>query len=209
MDSTLETPTIESEIGQWGDDADAASDQTAEIELADLDLDLSGLNEISDESLIDEIPLIDDDAEIPPTSSSDDIFGESAEPLQDLADDVDSTAEMRKLDEPQIGDTAEQPFAGGGDTAEQPNLTTVADDDLMLDVGEPVIDDEPTAEIEGSGSGVDGATMTEVGTKLDLARAYIDMGDPDGARSILNEVLEEADSEQKQEAQKLLDDLVD
>ena len=56
---------------------------------------------------------------------------------------------------------------------------------------------------------VDGATMTEVGTKLDLARAYIDMGDPDGARSILNEVLEEADSEQKQEAQKLLDDLVD
>ena len=28
-------------------------------------------------------------------------------------------------------------------------------------------------------------TMSEVGTKLDLARAYMDMGDPDGARSIL------------------------
>jgi pilus assembly protein FimV len=49
--------------------------------------------------------------------------------------------------------------------------------------------------------------MTEVGTKLDLARAYIDMGDPDGARSILDEVLEEGDSGQRQEAQKLLDDL--
>ena len=29
------------------------------------------------------------------------------------------------------------------------------------------------------------ATMSEVGTKLDLARAYMDMGDPEGARSIL------------------------
>jgi pilus assembly protein FimV len=53
----------------------------------------------------------------------------------------------------------------------------------------------------------EGATMTEVGTKLDLARAYIDMGDPDGARSILNEVLEEAGDSQRQEAQQLLTDL--
>ena len=33
-------------------------------------------------------------------------------------------------------------------------------------------------------------TMSEVGTKLDLARAYMDMGDPEGARSILEEVLQ-------------------
>ncbi|MEJ2398457.1 MAG: FimV/HubP family polar landmark protein, partial [Gammaproteobacteria bacterium] len=44
----------------------------------------------------------------------------------------------------------------------------------------------------------------EVGTKLDLARAYIDMGDPDGARSILDEVLEEGNDGQKQEAQQLM-----
>ena len=31
--------------------------------------------------------------------------------------------------------------------------------------------------------------MSEVGTKLDLARAYMDMGDPEGARNILEEVL--------------------
>ena len=49
--------------------------------------------------------------------------------------------------------------------------------------------------------------MTEVGTKLDLARAYMDMGDPDGARSILNEVLEEGDQGQRQEARQLLDSL--
>jgi pilus assembly protein FimV len=43
----------------------------------------------------------------------------------------------------------------------------------------------------------------EVGTKLDLARAYLDMGDPEGARSILEEVLEEGDDNQKREAEDL------
>ncbi|MEM7431291.1 MAG: FimV/HubP family polar landmark protein [Pseudomonadota bacterium] len=53
----------------------------------------------------------------------------------------------------------------------------------------------------------DARTMTEVGTKLDLARAYVDMGDPSGARSILEEVLAEGDDSQKQQAQQLLDSL--
>ena len=44
-------------------------------------------------------------------------------------------------------------------------------------------------------------------TKLDLARAYIDMGDEDGARDILNEVLSEGNSEQQQQAQTMLNDL--
>ena len=51
---------------------------------------------------------------------------------------------------------------------------------------------------------VDSATLSEVGTKLDLARAYIDMGDPEGARSIIEEVLVEGSAAQKQEGQRLL-----
>lgn len=50
----------------------------------------------------------------------------------------------------------------------------------------------------------DADTLDEVGTKLDLARAYIDMGDPEGARSILDEVLQEGSAKQKDEAQELL-----
>ena len=52
--------------------------------------------------------------------------------------------------------------------------------------------------------GEEAATMSEVGTKLDLARAYIDMGDPEGARSILDEVLKEGSAVQKQEAERLV-----
>jgi pilus assembly protein FimV len=44
-------------------------------------------------------------------------------------------------------------------------------------------------------------------TKLDLARAYIDMGDDDGARQILEEVLAEGNDEQQQDARELLDRL--
>jgi pilus assembly protein FimV len=84
---------------------------------------------------------------------------------------------------------------------------------LDLDVGSPVsnegtfvqtqrimAEDVPLPELEP-------ATMSEVGTKLDLARAYMDMGDPEGARSILSEVLLEGSVSQKQEARRLIDTL--
>jgi len=43
-----------------------------------------------------------------------------------------------------------------------------------------------------------------ISTRLDLARAYLDMGDPEGARSMLDEVLAEGNATQKEEARKLL-----
>ncbi|QHD02133.1 peptidoglycan-binding protein [Pseudomonas sp. S04] len=48
----------------------------------------------------------------------------------------------------------------------------------------------------------------EVATKLDLAQAYIDMGDKDGARDILGEVLSEGNDGQKGEAKEMLARLV-
>jgi FimV-like protein len=56
-------------------------------------------------------------------------------------------------------------------------------------------------------SGYRPVTMSEVGTKLDLARAYVDMCDPEGARSILEEVLSEGSASQRDEAQRLIDGL--
>ncbi|WP_313050386.1 FimV/HubP family polar landmark protein, partial [Pseudomonas soli] len=48
----------------------------------------------------------------------------------------------------------------------------------------------------------------EVATKLDLARAYIDMGDHQGARDILDEVVKDGDDSQRQEANEMLSRLV-
>lgn len=44
-----------------------------------------------------------------------------------------------------------------------------------------------------------------VGTKLDLARAYLDMGDNDSARDILKEVIAEGNEQQRQEAKGLVE----
>jgi pilus assembly protein FimV len=66
--------------------------------------------------------------------------------------------------------------------------------------GDVVFDEEDNAEglLENS---------DEVTTKLDLARAYIDMGDPDGAHSILKEVIEEGSDEQIHEAEAIISQL--
>lgn len=61
-------------------------------------------------------------------------------------------------------------------------------------------DDEPEFDFL---SGTD-----EAATKLDLARAYIDMGDAEGARDILGEVVDEGDEGQKSEARELLASIV-
>jgi pilus assembly protein FimV len=97
-----------------------------------------------------------------------------------------------------------------GDTVDMPR------DDVTLEHVRPGFDDadETSADLTMSLSHEDSSdelhlarTMTEVGTKLDLARAYMDMGDPGGARSILEEVLEEGDESQRQQAQQLLESL--
>jgi pilus assembly protein FimV len=62
------------------------------------------------------------------------------------------------------------------------------------------LDDKPAA-----GGGEKDAHWNDVQQKFDLARAYQDMGDKDGAKEILNEVVREGDAAQKAEAQKLLD----
>ncbi len=53
------------------------------------------------------------------------------------------------------------------------------------------------------GGGLTGE-VDEVQTKLDLAQAYIDMGDTDGAKGIIDEVIAEGNAAQKQAAMGLL-----
>ncbi len=83
-----------------------------------------------------------------------------------------------------------------------------ADDDEMLD------DDlDLSADFADDALGDDGeeedlviaAEANGMSTKLDLARAYMDMGDENGARQILEEVVAEGSEEQKAEAGALLD----
>ena len=83
---------------------------------------------------------------------------------------------------------------------------SVALGDSELDLNDLVFD-EFSADSMGDDSDVDLSDSDDVANKLDLARAFVDMGDGDSARDLLTEVLESGDDSQKAEAQSLLDQL--
>lgn len=86
----------------------------------------------------------------------------------------------------------------GDEAADAPlELDEVAGEANLADLGE----------LSDLGDLGDLGDLDAVGTKLDLAKAYVDMGEPDSARSILGEVLAEGDDKQKAQAQELLDQL--
>jgi len=74
---------------------------------------------------------------------------------------------------------------------------------LSSSIGEPTFTEADAA--LGDDDDFDFLSGTdEAATKLDLAQAYIDMGDSDGARDILKEVVSEGNAEQKGEAEEML-----
>ena len=97
----------------------------------------------------------------------------------DLDDDLLASADF---DDDSDDDT--DILATGESEDEAESLEVESEDDFDLD-----IDDD------------------EISTKLDLAKAYNDVGDADGAREMLEEVIEEGSEEQQQAAKKLLEDL--
>ncbi|VAW74554.1 hypothetical protein MNBD_GAMMA15-2008 [hydrothermal vent metagenome] len=124
----------------------------------------------------------------------------------DLSYDVNKEADENKPDSVEftppegIGDTSSLDIDMDSvepDAIEQENTLDFDIDSLDLDGDEAEAD-------SGEGQLTD---MDEVSTKLDLARAYIDMGDPDGARSILDEVIEEGSDGQKDEARGIMEQI--
>lgn len=79
-------------------------------------------------------------------------------------------------------------------------------DDFDFDFDEPTIPTStPVTELDAGVS--DLTDMDELETKLDLAKAYIDMGDAEAAKDIAEEILEKGTPEQKVSAQEILDQL--
>lgn len=77
------------------------------------------------------------------------------------------------------------------------NATTATEEEWLGDIDDALsFLDLPDEEID--------LHEAHISTKLDLARAYLDMGDIEGARSTLEEVVVEGNDDQRREAQQLL-----
>jgi pilus assembly protein FimV len=108
-----------------------------------------------------------------------------------------------------------------------PDVTPVAEADLSLDIELPVssgaavaaqgaafvdlpeinLETPASASLEESAEAASVADDPEVATKLELAQAYEEMGDREGARELLTEVLAEGSAAQQAQARSRLDQL--
>lgn len=210
-----------------GLDMDVGADTTSGT-----DLDLTATApEVSDETSLDFV--IDEPTRGEDESTQEvDIEDLGFEPgdLKELADAEGGEDTFALPQQAVVEDTVERPTIARRDPEPEEDLlssTSIlkADTATLASLGSPddtgIIDmsgatgELPTIETAKLGAeaevdfalGEEAATMSEVGTKLDLARAYIDMGDPEGARSILEEVLREGNAAQKLEAERLVANL--
>ncbi len=178
---TVETPMVRGEAKTTSD--------TQELTVDDLGLDVDALRELealetNDDTVNDQLASpIEDTVETRVKDSTAEV------PLIDDQDLLSATSVMSALDdstsivEPGVVDLSDV-------TGEMPSLEDTSITGITRRVNFDTASEPPT--------------MSEVGTKLDLARAYMDMGDPEGARSILDEVLQEGNAVQKQEAERLI-----
>jgi pilus assembly protein FimV len=158
---------------------------------------ISPENQVHARDLGVEIDLgaLDDTTAIPPQTTAADTtadisfdFELPSDPLPTAVDaDVTVPATDIKLDMPEFkpADTATMDFA----------LDTVS-----LNLGSETTDIAPPAPVHDD-------HWYDVQTKFDLAKAYQEMGDKDGAREILAEVIKEGDAQQQAEANGLLSKL--
>jgi pilus assembly protein FimV len=210
-----ETEAIEPEVDE---------EFSLDIEASELDIQ----DEVTPESATDEEAGIDFNLDIGAEAEPEQTTGEAAEIAADdetAAPDIDASdldfdigadeestdaetaldfdiaaAEDIAIDSEAEQDEAEQDMEAGGldldlgaeeaAAVEKPQTRAEIDDELDEDIDLSMLDD-----------------VDEVSTKLDLARAYLDMGDAEGTRSILDEVIAEGNDDQKQEAEELLKQL--
>ena len=216
------------------DDEDKSASEVSELdlgeidalddELDDLELEMPGLSldepvdseqeetengsaeESTESGSLDEIDLddliseVEEDTQLA-EAASDEGVELSLESPDDITEDLDELPDSSPDESPLMSLEAEEDLDEVNDDELEAELNLMLEgDDNELDLEETDVSDssEELNYLDAS---------DELGTKLDLARAYIDMDDPDGARDILQEVIKDGDGPQKAEATKLLDEL--
>ncbi|MGB0942571.1 MAG: FimV/HubP family polar landmark protein [Marinomonas sp.] len=220
-ESVEETPAEDESFGDeaFGDDIfddsafadDLDLEETKEEVEEDFGLDI---DDVDDLEVVDEedIPTIEPEPEL-----EEDIFDDAQNILEE--DDVEDSEEADFVNN-LLNDTEEQDDID--ETAifdEDPNESlansieeslTEAQSDLDDDLAVPSFTEEDAKEDDEASDEEEefdffDASGDEVATKLDLARAYMDMGDEEGARVILEDVLTSGNEAQVSESQSMID----
>jgi pilus assembly protein FimV len=211
-----------------------ASDETAALEAAQkeaaeqqaksdaeeaLNIDLSRLEEPAapasvatpvppplDMSKLDfDLELDQDNKDLPPETGE-------AVPDIDLAAELAAQSAAKSIgtmDEPPLEPKA-APVAVPAPAPEAPAILPPEIEGLNLDLGEPA-EGKATADAASAEEEEEDETSSfakEINTKIDLAAAYQEIGDKDGARELLEEVVKSGNRRQVAKAQEMLEQLV-
>ena len=165
----------------------AEQNDFAELSLADLELDSPALQQ---EQAVADFSLDDFNFEADAQIDSD--FGAQ---LDEVNAELDNLTASLNDDVLELKSTAE--------SVVNPMLSEVVEP--LAEDNDPVMDFADLQDLDGLDDdfGILAGT-DETATKLDLARAYVDMGDAEGARDILDEVIAEGTSAQQDEARELI-----
>jgi len=181
-------------------DFDIASDEPAQLEAAhspeaNADQEAANIEPLEEEGLPNLDDLIFD------VTSADTVDDQPSEETD--AESEDAAAEddgMEFMLDFPLDEVKEQSAAH----APEINLSDISLD--LGDVNEPSV--ESAQAVASAAAPIDPAELwQEVATKIDLARAYQEMGDEVGAREILDEVMHDGDETQKQQAQLIINQL--
>ena len=184
---------------------------------ADLDSHLAAdLADSADES-DDDLPELtfdtEESAEVEVSDSTQDGVVEETS-TEDVADENSEATELAESSDEKAGSVDEDAFVATSDeddlsddsVSEDLEALMSSDDDLAA--GSDLIGGIDLDELAAADDEFDFLAGTdECATKLDLARAYVDMEDVDGAKELLQEVVQEGNDAQKQEAKDLMDKL--
>ena len=167
---------------------DAIENADTEAAQADLDATIAEGEDILAELDADDIDLSDSAVDEPITLEAPDLEFDESDELPDLDEpqtdfDVSEPDEDDVLEINSVVEASDEPDTSESSDVELPDVDPDSTDDDDLDF---LSDSDETA------------------TKLDLASAYIDMGDLSGAKEIIDEVLNEGSEEQQEEAKELL-----
>ena len=200
LDSAEELPELS--LDSADELPELSLDSADELSLDDLES-LDG--ELADLSLDDL-----DNGEFEISGGMSDLTFEEASAADEQVFELESADDVPAFDLVDAGDMPDLDFDNNGDLPTLEDLpelgepvaaaATAAHSDVDVDIDiDALADSEDEFEFLSS--------TDECATKLDLARVYVEMGDADGARDLLAEIVQEGSDQQKQDARNLLNSI--
>lgn len=219
-----ESEQVDFDLASFETPEAATEENPAPINVADEDSGLDfDLGETGEQTVLQEPATADTDLDFQEEISLDAVAEEHSEAVEfDLSSsDEPAVEETLHLDADEVADASENFDAAESsenfdfETLNEAQEASESSGELpefdfsfdMENVDAASVEQSSSEEMQMDNAVSDLTDMDEMETKIDLAKAYIDMGDESAAKNITEEVLANGSDKQKQEAQAILEKL--